>query len=104
MIRIYSAQINTLLNTIDQDLRNERNRFVHDLWQIDHEAIVRRKHGARVVRPQSRVIEIQRTSDRAYVDVAEVAEFTDKVARALDNLLRLERELVELHEDIWSND
>lgn len=96
------GQIERVLNTIDTDLRNERNRFVHDQWQIEEEAIVRRKHGARVTRPQSRTLAVSQSTDRVYADVAEVARFTGRVAATFDELTRLDRELVDLHDEIWS--
>jgi hypothetical protein len=95
------GQIERLLNTIDNDLRNERNRFVHDHWQIEDEVIVRRKHGARVIRPQSRTLAIQQSTDRSYGDVAQIAEFTGRVATTFNQLVALERELTDLHDEIW---
>lgn len=95
------GQIERLLNTIDNDLRNERNRFVHDHWNTDGDAIGRRKYGARVTRPQSRTLAITQSTDRMYDDVAEVAQFSGRVASAFDKLTTLDRELVDLHDEIW---
>lgn len=95
------GQIERLLNTIDNDLRSERNRFVHDHWQMNDEAILRRRYGARVTRPQSRTLTIAQSTDRSYEDVAEVAQFTGRVASVYGQLVSLDRELVELHDEIW---
>jgi hypothetical protein len=96
--------IERLLNTVDNELRNERNRFVHDQWELEEEVIVRRKHGARVVRPQSRQLTVEQTTDRRYVDVVEVSAFAGRVADALDKLIALEAELDDLYDEIWPED
>jgi hypothetical protein len=98
------AQIDRLLNFIDNDLRNERNRFVHDQWQLETDGIVRRKHGARVTRPQSRQLAIHQATDKKYRDVHEVAEFATRVGDTLMKLVKLEAELEELHEETWPHE
>ncbi len=85
------GQIERLLNTIDNDLRNERNRFVHNHWRLEGDSIVRRRHGARVTRPQSRTLAIHQSTDRRYDSVAQIAEFTARVASTHDQLVALER-------------
>jgi hypothetical protein len=37
-----------VLNFIDNDLRNERNRCIHDLWNVGGNTTTRLKHGASV--------------------------------------------------------
>ncbi|WP_375421816.1 hypothetical protein [uncultured Sphingomonas sp.] len=95
------APIERLLNTVDNELRSERNRFVHDQWELEEEVIVRRRHGAHVVRPQSRQLTVEQTKDRRYVDLAEVGAFAGRVADALAELIALEAELDDLYEEIW---
>ena len=59
----------TLLNHMDNVLRSERNRYVHDYWQHDGEEIVRLKQGTRVIRPQSRQTALYLWTARRYEGV-----------------------------------
>jgi hypothetical protein len=95
------ATTEKLLNYIDNDLRNERNRFVHDNWQERDGKIVRTKHGVRVVRPQSRMLEVQYSTAKEFTSVADVRVFADTVSTTLRDLIRLDDDLTELYQSIW---
>jgi hypothetical protein len=41
----------TLLNHVDNELRNERNRYVHDAWRAEGAALTRIHSGPKVSRP-----------------------------------------------------
>lgn len=98
------GEVETLLNVIDGELRNERNRFVHDQWDVIDERIVRRKHGARVVRPQSRMIDVSYSTDKHYASADDVDEFSQRVETALRRLIAVNNELTELYAELWPSE
>jgi hypothetical protein len=89
------------LNHIDNELRAERNRYIHDQWTTVDENIVRRKHGVKVVRPQARQLTVLKSIDRTYGSVSEVSKFAEKLAGALDDLISVNGELDDLYLEIW---
>lgn len=95
------GEVESLLNHIDNDLRPERNRYVHDEWMMIDDSIVRRKHGAKVIPPQSRQLSVLRSTDRIYGSADEVDEFAQRVAKAVTDLLTINGDLDELYLEIW---
>ena len=80
-----------MLNWIDNDLRNERNRCVHDLWQITGSSIRRIKQGA-VVRkqPSSGDPKLEFGSVRSFGSKDELGEFHMDIYTAteeIDNII-----------------
>jgi len=90
-----------LLNRIDNELRAERNRYIHDQWTVLDETIIRRRQGAKVIRPQSRTLEVRHSYDRAYASIDEVNDFAERLATALSEVLALNQELSDLYLEIW---
>lgn len=83
-------RLEALLNFLDNTLRGERNRYVHDTWHFDENAIVRAKHAPVVRRTQSRSRELFLHSDREFKDVEEVRRFIQVLELAYDDLATLE--------------
>jgi hypothetical protein len=51
----WAAETTDALNYVDGDLRNGRNRYVHDYWWVDHHGTVKRgTRSPRVVKAQAR--------------------------------------------------
>ena len=94
-------EIEQLLNVIDNQLRQKRNRFVHDEWEIDGDEIVQRKHGAIVQNVQSRERKMFWSKDQRYSSVEEVHAFASDVHQALRDLEALDRDLDEMFREIW---
>jgi|SRR5579872_871440 len=68
------------VNHVDNGLRPERNRFVHDQWR-GLDPIVRRTKRTALVRPQARQIELRAFEDRA-IKPAEIWRLVNSVASA----------------------
>jgi hypothetical protein len=98
------GEVESLLNHIDNDLRPERNRYVHDEWMMIDDSIVRRKHGAKVIRPQPRQLSVLKSTDRIYGYADDVDEFAQRVAKAVTDLLTINSDLDELYLEVWPPD
>lgn len=86
-------EIERLLNVIDNKLRQKRNRFAHDEWEIDGDEIVQRKHGAIVKNVQSRERKMLWSIEARYGSVDEVHAFATEVSKALQDLRALDLQL-----------
>ncbi|MDO8378597.1 hypothetical protein [Phenylobacterium sp.] len=81
-----------LLDYVDNTLRPERNRWMHDHWEFG-DVISRVKLGAQVRRPQSRQRELQLWSERQYESVEEVEAFITNLEHASDDLVALDNHI-----------
>jgi hypothetical protein len=72
-----------LLNTIDNTLRPERNRFAHDLW--DTLRLIRSQPAPKVVKPQSRRLSKEWLS-KHYGSIADVFSFRDHIVAAIEDI------------------
>ena len=52
------AELRSVVNEIDNNLRNERNRMVHDVWRFDGQDIFRLTKYAKVAHEQARKLAI----------------------------------------------
>jgi hypothetical protein len=82
-----------LLNYVDNVLRPERNRYIHDLWEIDGKAIIRLKIGARVIRPRPRKRELQLWTQRTYQSIESIREFVTTLELAYRDLVELDNHI-----------
>ena len=64
-------ELNEVLNKIDSDLRERRNRFTHDTWFRLKGLSHRRRKYAKIKRPQPFALEIA-TEEKVPVKMAEV--------------------------------
>jgi len=80
-----------LLNYVDNVLRPERNRFIHDYWELgDDLSVVRTKMGTQVRRPQSHQREVHLYTSRVYANVEEVEAFVTNLHLAYEDLAQLD--------------
>jgi hypothetical protein len=95
------AEVDKLLNHIDNQLRPERNRYVHDIWQEHDNKIVRSTWKPKVTRPQSRQLEVTYSTETHYNTAEDVEGFTTRMQEALGSLIDKVNELQELSLSIW---
>ncbi|MER8426509.1 hypothetical protein [Mesorhizobium sp. M1403] len=89
----FYERLEELLNHIDNTLRTERNRYVHDTWHIDGQSAIRSKIGAVVRKTQSHQRELFLQSDRVFADIAEVRSFVSTLELAYDDLATLDNHI-----------
>lgn len=78
------AEIEALLNKIDNDLRLERNRFVHDEWVISPESASRTYIKPKIINTQSRTRELSMATVKNFESIDELEQF----AKLLDEIVR----------------
>lgn len=83
-----------VLNRVDNELRTERNRYVHDYWDIgdDQTTIERFQQRTIVTRPQSRQRELQIGTSKTYASAQEVERFVDELYQTYMELSELDSE------------
>ena len=83
-----------LLNRVDNEFRNERNRYVHDLWEIgEDQASIERFHQRTIVsRPQSRQRELSIGTTKAYASIVEVEAFVATLEQSFRDLCEFDSE------------
>jgi len=79
-----------IINHIDNDLRPERNSYVHGAWDVQDGSIVRRRVSVRVLRPQSRKTELKHYNEVPFSDVDQVRRFVDQLETAYHDLSDLD--------------
>lgn len=78
------------LNTISHDLRNRRNRLLHDTWEVKDQFVVRTtRTPLRVSRPQSRTfsIDIPGPQEDPYIEAHAFGADCQKAVLTLNNLM-----------------
>jgi hypothetical protein len=80
----------SLLNYIDNAVRLERNRYIHDEWETEGSEIVRAKLGATVQRPQSHQRIIAIWSERRYQNLEAMREFVKNLEFVYADLVDLD--------------
>ncbi len=88
-------RMDALINTIDNAIRLQRNRVVHDHWTPGDKAGVATRVYARTVikKPQARQPKALSTHEAFSMTVAEVDEISTDIARATYALLKLMHEV-----------
>ena len=87
----YYTQAEALLNYVDNVLRPERNRFVHDYWSIPGgTSVVRTKRGSQVRRPQSHQRVVEAETKRVYASLEQVEAFILNLNYAYGDLVELD--------------
>lgn len=92
----YFDRLSKVLSLIDNDLTLERNRYVHDMWEIEPDRVVRFAPGPKVVRPQSHKRELVMGTEAIFADLSEVRAFVTRLEVARNSLVDLENELAGL--------
>lgn len=92
----YYARLEHTLNLLDNKLRTERNRFVHDSWQFDGQKIIRFADGPKVRRPQARIRELTMGTEKAFADIVDVRAFLDELVATRNSLVGLDNEVAGL--------
>ena len=84
----------SLLNRLDNEFRNERNRYIHDLWGIsdDRQTIERFQQRTIVTKPQSRRRELSIGTTKPYASVEEVEAFVALLEQCYHDLAEFDAE------------
>ncbi len=87
------SKLDDALKTIDEELRPERNRYIHDYWlaadtAVPGEPILRLQHKTKLVKPQARQIAIQYHSAKQ-ISVGEIMAFQVRVLSSTGKLMEL---------------
>lgn len=82
------------LNRIDNDLRLERNRYVHDFWDAGDVAgtVERFQQRTIVTRPQSRTRDLSLGTTKMYQNVDDVESFVAQLEEAFSELCEFDGE------------
>jgi hypothetical protein len=89
----------TLLNYIDNDLRLERNRYVHDYWDHEEGVITRVARGAKVKRlPPTGKRELRLSTDRQYEAIEGVNKLVNDLMTTYAQLASIDNQLARLAE------
>lgn len=57
--KAWFEELRKTIDYIDNDLRNQRNRYVHDYWLASSDKVAHVQHKTKLVRPQAREFAIQ---------------------------------------------
>lgn len=88
-------QDKVVLDRISNDLRNQRNRYLHDQWFVDETGIAREPSAVSVHYQQSRTRTlVKRTNQSKNID--EVKLFISELRQAYDDLGALDAELARI--------
>jgi len=92
----YYDRLAKALSVVDNDLTIERNRFVHDTWEIDGLGVTRFAPGPKVVRPQAGKRALVMGTTKEFLDLSEVRQFLTRLEEAACCLVDLDNELAGL--------
>ena len=92
----YYARLERTLNVLDNALRIERNRFIHDSWHFHGSEIIRFAEGPKVVRPQAHRREISMGVKKNYANIEAVRAFHEELVTTRNCLVDLDNELASL--------
>lgn len=89
-----------LHNHATNELRNQRNRLLHDAWSIDGPRLARRSSSKpRLARPQSRELELVLPSFKPVTD-DEIREFFDACTKATDDISEMNKRILSYYTQI----
>lgn len=87
-------RVEALLNRIDNQHRNERNRYVHDQWHMVGPIIMRTKRGTSVERKQGSGEKVMRhRTTKQYLGPNELIQFARTLQQEADDLFAIGDEL-----------
>jgi len=86
----FYAELEKILNRVDNELRAERNKFVHSLWYCDFGQPSRVAIGTRIVKPQAGMLELVTSTSRDYSSIDEAAIFGAELAEAYNQIAAIE--------------
>lgn len=92
----YYPRLERALNVLDNELRTERNRFIHDSWHFHGSEIVRLTEGPKMVRPQAQRREISMGVKKRYANTEAVRTFHDQLVATRISLVDLDNEIAGL--------
>ena len=97
-------RLERLMNRVDNELRNERNRYVHDLWAIgdDEKTIERFQQRTIVTRPQSRQRELSIGTTKPYASLVEVEAFVLQLEQAYHDICDFDAETATMASELSS--
>ncbi|WP_305097397.1 hypothetical protein [Croceibacterium aestuarii] len=92
------VELDPVLNNIEGELRNERNRFVHDRWIILNEKIVRVKAGSKISRERgSGQHRLDIGTIKEFAQLSEVESVADHIAETRHAIFRFQDQLQEAY-------
>ncbi len=93
-------QFKELLDTIDNELRPERNRIIHDVWITDDEEILRWQRSTKVVKPQAHKLNIHFGEPLPH-PVSQIFDTSDRIGQATFDLVKLVVRTSPWQEEPW---
>lgn len=90
----FYARLEALLNRLDNELRTERNRYVHDLWMANEAGpgFVRLQQRTIVSRPQSRKLDLQIGTRKTFGTIEEIEAFVKQLEDTYYDLVKIDDE------------
>ena len=79
-------KLDALLNRIDNELRPDRNRYIHDSWHSAGGVAVRTSRGTKIVNTQSRTKRLQVSQTKDYAGFAELDKLVKDLKQAYNDL------------------
>ncbi|MEQ9247644.1 MAG: hypothetical protein RLO21_16835, partial [Nitratireductor sp.] len=86
-------RVEELLNYVDNELRPERNRYVHDNWSIAGSAAMRMRLAPKITRPQARQRDLTMWSGRRYPSITAALAFVKNLQLADGDLVQLDNHI-----------
>jgi hypothetical protein len=88
------------MNYLDNDVRPERNRYIHDSWMGDGKSARRTNRSPKIERTQSRTSVLQLWTEREYPDVEQVGHFVRNLELLWDDLCLLDGHIAWLTDEL----
>jgi hypothetical protein len=91
----FYSRLESLLNRLDNELRSERNRYVHDLWMLSDagNGIERIQQRTIVTRPQSHQISLEIDTIKAFDSIENVEAFVSDLEKMHHSLVEIDGEV-----------
>ena len=89
----FFERVEKIMNYLDNEVRPERNRYIHDTWYLSAGTVIRRDNSPKIQRVQSRQTVLNKWTDRVYADIGQIREFMKNLEFLYDDLALLEGHL-----------
>ena len=98
----FYSRLESLLNRLDNELRSERNRYIHDLWMANEQGsgFVRFQQRTIVTRPQSRELDLQIGTKKTFGTVEEIEAFVTILEDMYHKLVTIDNETATMASDL----
>ena len=94
----FFARVESTLNPINNELRNERNRYVHDRWHVAGDEAFRYKSGS-VIRREAATAQtiLEHATRKHFESIGEVEAFADRLVEQRRMLMELSQEARDIY-------